>query len=126
MGMLATTINAIAFSNILENKGVASSVMSATMMPQFAEYFSASLAKKYLKENKIVIFSGGTGNPFFTTDSAAALRAIEIDAEIVIKATNVDGVYDCDPKKNKNAELYTNITYNKVLEKRLQIMYLKL
>lgn len=122
MGMLATIINSIAFKNILEQKGISAKVMSATMMPQFAEYFSSSIATKDLQEGKIVIFAGGTGNPFFTTDTAAVLRAIEINAEIVIKATNVDGVYDCDPKKNKNAKLYSNITYSEVLEKRLQVM----
>ncbi len=122
MGMLATVINAIAFRNTLESIGVEALVQTATFMPQFAELFSESKAKKHLEKGRVVIFAGGTGNPFFTTDSAAALRSIEIEAEILIKATDVDGIYDSDPKKNPNAKLYKEISYYEVLEKQLRVM----
>ena len=91
-------------------------------MPQIAEHFSVDRARKLLDNKKIVIFAGGTGNPLFTTDSAAALRAIEINADILIKATNVDGIYDSDPKKNPNAVLYKKLSFNDVLDKKLRVM----
>ncbi len=122
MGMLATVMNAIAFANVLQASGIDARVQTATFMPQFAELFSEDQARKHLDKGRVVIFAGGTGNPFFTTDSAAALRAIEIDAEILIKATNVDGIYDSDPKKNPNAKLYDEISYLEVLEKQLRVM----
>ncbi len=122
MGMLATVINAIALRNAIEATGIETQVQTATFMPQFAELFSEVKAKKMLQDKKIVIFAGGTGNPLFTTDSAAALRSIEIKADILIKATNVDGIYDSDPKKNPNAKFYHKITYNDVLNQQLRVM----
>lgn len=122
MGMLATTINAIALRDALEKKDIETHIQTATPMPQIAEHFSVDRARKLLDNKKIVIFAGGTGNPLFTTDSAAALRAIEINADILIKATNVDGIYDSDPKKNPNAVLYKKLSFNDVLDKKLRVM----
>ncbi len=122
MGMLATVINATAFQNILESIGIKAIVQTATEMRQFAETFTSRNAISYLEQNNVVIFAGGTGNPFFTTDSAAALRAIEINADIMIKATSVDGVYDSDPKKNPDAKFIKNLSYIDVIQQDLRVM----
>src|SRR5881227_2300741 len=107
MGMLATIINSLALQDALEKLGVATRVQSAITMHQVAEAFIRRRAVRHLEKGRVVIFGGGTGNPFFSTDTAAALRANEIGAEVVLKATKVDGVYDCDPKKNPKAKRYS-------------------
>ena len=122
MGMLATIINALALQDALEKLGVATRVQSAITMAQVAEAFIRRRAVRHLEKGRVVIFGGGTGNPYFSTDTAAALRANEIGAEVVLKATKVDGIYDCDPKKNPKAKRYSQITYVEALQKRLQVM----
>lgn len=122
MGMLATVINAIALQSAIEEAGVPTRVLTSINIYQLAEPFVRRKALRHLEKGRIVIFAGGTGNPFFTTDSAAALRASEINADVLLKATQVDGVYDCDPKKNANAKLIGRITYAEAIEKRLQFM----
>ena len=122
MGMLATVINAMAIQNSIERLGVASRVLSAVPMQTVCEPFIRRRAIRHLEKNRIVIFAGGTGNPYFTTDTAAALRAAEMNCTVLMKGTQVDGVYDCDPIKNKNAKRYDNITYSKVLSDNLAIM----
>jgi uridylate kinase len=122
MGMLATVINSLALQDALEKVGVATRVQTAINMAQVAEPFIRRRAVRHLEKGRVVIFGGGTGNPFFSTDTAAALRANEIGAEVVLKATKVDGIYDSDPMKNPNARRYTDITYQEALEKRLQVM----
>ena len=122
IGMLATVMNAIALHDVFEKFGVDARVQAASFMPQFAEIFTKEKAIKHLNKGRIVIFAAGTGNPFFTTDSAAALRAIEIEADILIKATNVDGVFDSDPKKNPNAKLFETITFTDSIENKLRVM----
>jgi uridylate kinase len=122
MGMLATVINSLALQDALEKLGVATRVQSAITMPQVAEPFIRRRAVRHLEKGRVVIFGGGTGNPYFSTDTAAALRANEIGAEVILKATKVDGIYDCDPKKNPKAKRYEQITYREALEQRLQVM----
>ena len=122
MGMLATVMNATALEDTFEQIGVDAVAMSALPMEQFAETFVCSKAKKYLEEGKVVIFGCGTGNPFFTTDSGAALKAAEIEADILFKATNVDGVYDKDPNKFDDAVKFDTLTQAEILEKDLKVM----
>jgi uridylate kinase len=122
MGMLATMINALALQNAVENKGVYSRLMSAIPMTQFAEPFIRRKAIRHLEKGRVVIFGCGTGNPFFTTDTAAALRAIEVDADAVFKGTRVDGIYDSDPEKNANAIRFPKITYMEMLQQGLKVM----
>lgn len=123
MGMLATVINALALQSVLENKfKVHSRVLSAIHMQELAEPYIKRKADKHLGKNRIVIFAAGTGNPFFTTDTAASLRAREINAEIILKATKVDGVYDSDPHKNKDAKKHDELTYLETISKNLGVM----
>jgi len=122
MGMLATVINAIALQSALEDAGVPTRVLTSVNIYQLAEPFVRRKAVRHLEKGRIVIFAGGTGNPFFTTDSAAALRASEINADLILKATQVDGVYDSDPKKNPKAKLIHRISYGDAIAKRLQFM----
>lgn len=122
MGMLATVINAMALQAVLEAQGVQSRVQTAIEMKQVAEPYIRRRAIRHLEKGRVVIFAGGTGNPFFTTDTTAALRAAEIDADVILKATKVDGVYDRDPVGNAKAKMYTNIRYMDVLRNRLKIM----
>jgi uridylate kinase len=122
MGMLATVMNGILLRDVLSEIDVSAHVMSAISMTGITEDFDYHLANNYLKNNKVVIFVGGTGSPFFTTDSAAALRAVEINADILLKATKVDGVYSADPETDPNAKLFKSLTYEKVLESQLEVM----
>ncbi len=122
MGMLATIINSLALQDYLEHMGHYTRVMSAIEMPKVCEPFIRRRAVRHLEKGRIVIFAGGTGNPYFTTDTAAALRAAEIGAEVVIKGTKVDGVYDKDPMSNPDAVMYTDLDYSTVLEKNLRVM----
>jgi uridylate kinase len=122
MGMLATIINSLALQDALEKRGVATRVQSAIAMSQVAEPFIRRRAVRHLEKGRVVIFAGGTGNPYFSTDTAAALRANEIGAEVVLKATKVDGIYDSDPKKNPKARRFDQITYSEALMRRLQVM----
>ncbi|GAB1431070.1 UMP kinase [Ignavibacteria bacterium] len=122
MGMLATVINSIAFQNALEKIGVPTRLQTAIQMQQIAEQFIRRRAIRHLEKNRVVIFGAGTGNPYFTTDTAAALRAVEIEADVIIKGTRVDGIYDTDPEKNPNAVRYETITYQEVLAKQLKVM----
>lgn len=122
MGMLATVINAMALQNAVELTGVPTRVQTAIEMPQIAEPFIKRKAQRHLEKGRVVIFGAGTGNPYFTTDTAAALRAIEINADVVIKATKVDGIYDKDPVKFADAVKYNNVTYTEVLNKNLKVM----
>jgi uridylate kinase len=122
MGMLATIINGLALQDALEKIGVPTRVQSAISMAQVAEPFIRRRAVRHLEKNRVVIFGGGTGNPFFSTDTAAALRANEIGAEVVLKATKVDGIYDRDPKKNSKAKRYSQIRYTEALRKQLKVM----
>lgn len=122
MGMLATVINALALQDALEKSGIATRVQSAIAMAQVAESFIRRRAMRHLEKGRVVIFSGGTGNPYFSTDTAAALRANEIGAEVILKATKVDGIYDSDPKKNPQAKRFSKITYLDALQKQLKVM----
>lgn len=122
MGMLATVMNGLAMQDVLEQHDLAVRVMSALAIPQVCESFVRRRAIRHLEKGRIVILVGGTGNPFFTTDSGASLRAIEIGADIMIKATQVDGVYDADPKHNPDARRFTHLTYNHALDHRLAVM----
>jgi uridylate kinase len=122
MGMLATVINALALQDSLEKLGVPTRVQSAITMAQVAESFIRRRAVRHLEKDRVVIFGGGTGNPYFSTDTAAALRATEIGAEVILKATKVDGVYDCDPKKNPNAKRFAQVSYLDALQKQLKVM----
>jgi uridylate kinase len=122
MGMLATVINALALQDALEKLGVATRVQSAITMAQVAEAFIRRRAVRHLEKGRVVIFGGGTGNPYFSTDTAAALRANEIGAEVILKATKVDGIYDSDPKKNAKAKRFARITYLEALQKQLKVM----
>jgi len=122
MGMLATVINALALQDALEKEGVATRVQSAITMHQVAEAFIRRRAVRHLEKGRVVIFGGGTGNPYFSTDTAAALRANEIGAEVILKATKVDGIYDSDPKKNAGAKRFTQLTYIEALQKQLKVM----
>ena len=122
MGMLATVMNALSMQDALEREGVKVRVMSALQMPEVCEGYVRRRAVRHLEKGRVVIFAAGTGNPFFTTDSAASLRGIEIDAQLVLKATKVDGVYTADPVKDKNAKMYKHLTYDEVLERKLGVM----
>jgi uridylate kinase len=122
MGMLATVINALALQNALEKLGVFTRVQSAIEMKEVAEPFIRRRAIRHLEKGRVVIFAAGTGNPYFSTDTAAALRAMEIGAEAILKATKVDGIYDSDPMKNPAAKLFEELTYLEVLEKGLGVM----
>ena len=122
MGMLATVINALALQDALEQQGVTTRVMSAIEMRAVAEPFIRRRAVRHLEKGRAVIFAAGTGNPYFTTDTAAALRAMEIRASVIMKATKVDGIYTADPMKDPTATRYDTISYLQVLEKRLQVM----
>lgn len=121
-GMIATAVNALLLQDTLEGYGVETHVVSAIEIKNITEPFVLRNCLRYLKEKNVVIFAGGTGNPFFTTDTAAALRAIEINADVMLKATQVDGVYTDDPMKNASAKLYRKLTYMDVLSKRLGVM----
>jgi uridylate kinase len=122
MGMLATIINCLAMQDALEKKGVPTRVMTAIHMNQLAEPYIRRRAIRHLEKGRVVVFGGGTSNPFFSTDSAGALRALEIQAEIFAKATGVDGVYDKDPRKHEDALKYAQVSYDEVLAKNLKIM----
>ena len=122
MGMLATVMNALAFQGALEAAGASARVMSAIPMPTVCESYVRPKALHHMKKGRVVIFAAGTGNPFFTTDTAAALRGVEIGAEIVLKATKVDGIYSADPKKDPNATRYTDITFDEAISKNLGVM----
>ncbi len=122
MGMLATMINALALQDALERIGGEARVMSALQIHQISEDYIRRRAVRHLQKGRVTIFSAGTGNPFFTTDTAAALRAIEIGADLLIKATKVDGVYSADPVTDKNAKRYTEVSYDQVLNDKLQVM----
>ncbi|MBI2379975.1 MAG: UMP kinase [Gammaproteobacteria bacterium] len=122
MGMLATVMNALAMQDALERSGVPTRVMSAISLTSVCEDYDRRFAMRFMQAGQVVIFSAGTGNPFFTTDTAAVLRGIEIEADLIIKATKVDGVYSADPKKDPNAERYAKLSYDEALEKELAIM----
>ena len=122
MGMLATVMNALALADTMRQEGMTARVMSAIAIEQVVEPYVRPKALQYLEEGKVVIFAAGTGNPFFTTDSAAALRANEIHADVLLKATNVDGIYTADPNRDSTAQLLREITYQQVLERNLQVM----
>ena len=122
MGMLATVINSLALQDALEKLGVATRVQTAITMHQVAEPFIRRRAERHLEKGRVVIFGAGTGNPYFSTDTAAALRANEIGAEVILKATKVDGIYDSDPKKNPKAKRYDQISYLEALQKQLKVM----
>ncbi|MGN1044145.1 MAG: UMP kinase [Acutalibacteraceae bacterium] len=122
IGMLATVMNAVALQDTLEQIGVDSVVMTAIPFPQIGEYYSPEKAINHLKNKKVVIFGYGTGNAFFSTDTAASLRAAEIEAEIIFKATNTDGVYDSDPKVNPDAKKYIEVSFEEILAKDLKVM----
>src|SRR2546421_417908 len=122
IGMLATIMNAVVLQDALEKTGVYTRVMSAIVIPQLAEPFIRRRAIRHLEKHRVVIFAAGTGNPYFTTDSAAALRALEIKADVILKATKVDGIYTADPMKDKAATRFDSITYQEVLEKQLKVM----
>ena len=122
MGMLATMINSLALQNALEHEGMSTRLMSAIKMEQIAEPYIRRRAVRHLEKGRVVIFGAGTGNPYFSTDTAASLRAVEIDADIILKGTRVDGVFDSDPEKNNNAELYSEISYFEVLTRKLRVM----
>ncbi|RME37737.1 MAG: UMP kinase, partial [Deltaproteobacteria bacterium] len=122
MGMLATVMNSLAMQDALEKLGVVTRVQSAIEMQEIAEPYIRRRAMRHLEKGRVVIFAAGTGNPYFTTDTAASLRAMEIGAEVILKATKVDGVYTADPNKDPNAVKYSSLTYLDVLEKGLQVM----
>ena len=122
MGMLATVMNAMALQDALRNAGIEARVQSALTLSQVAEPYIRGRALKYLEKGRVVIFAAGTGNPFFTTDTTAALRGAEIGAQIVLKATKVDGIYSEDPKKNPDAELYKDITFDEAMRRNLKVM----
>jgi uridylate kinase len=122
MGMMVTVMNGTAMKSAFEKIGIKCHVMSALSVPKVAEDYLAQTARDHLNENHIVICSGGTGNPFFTTDSAAALRSLELNCDVLLKATKVDGVYDSDPVENKDAKMFDKISYKEVLERDLKVM----
>ncbi len=122
MGMMATILNSLALKDQLHRNDIDARVMSALRMDTVTEFFIRNKAVNHLKQGKVVIMAGGTGNPYFTTDTAAALRAVEIEAEVVMKGTRVDGVYDADPEKDANAKLFSEISYNEVLTEHLKVM----
>lgn len=120
MGMLATVMNAIAVADALEERGMDARVLTAVEMNKFAEYFTRDLANRYLNEGKVVLFAAGTGNPYFSTDTGAVLRGVEIEADAVLMAKNIDGIYSADPHKDPTAVKYDALTYARVLEKGLK------
>ncbi|MEW6193930.1 MAG: UMP kinase [Bacteroidota bacterium] len=122
MGMLATIINSLALQNTLEKHGIFTRLMSAIKMEEIAESYIRRRALRHLEKNRIVIFGAGTGHPYFSTDTAASLRAVEIEADAIFKGTRVDGVFDSDPEKNPNANLFNEISYMDVLKKNLRVM----
>ncbi|KVV13194.1 UMP kinase [Flavobacterium sp. TMP13] len=122
MGMLATVINGMALQGALENKGMLTRLQTALKIEAIAEPYIKRRAVRHLEKNRIVIFGAGTGNPYFTTDTAAVLRGIEINADVILKGTRVDGIYDCDPEKNANAIKYETISFQDVLQKGLNVM----
>jgi len=122
MGMLATIMNSLALQDLLEKRDVPTRVQSAIQIQKVAEPYIRRRAIRHLEKKRVVIFAAGTGNPFFTTDTAAALRANEINAEVILKATKVDGVYDSDPVKNPGAKRFKELTYREVIEKNLEVM----
>jgi len=122
MGMLATVMNAIALQDAMKHIGIISRVQSAIKIEQIVEPYIRGKAIRYIEDNKVVIFAAGTGNPFFTTDTAAALRAIELNAEVVIKATKVEGIFSDDPEKVKDVKLFKKITFDEVISKKLKVM----
>lgn len=122
MGMLATVINGMALQSMLEKKGVYTRLQSAIKMDQVAEPFIRRRAVRHLEKNRVVIFGAGTGNPYFTTDTAGSLRAIEINADIILKGTRVDGIYDSDPEKNKDAKQFSTLTFDEAINLNLKIM----
>ena len=122
MGMLATVINSIAFQNALEALGVPTRLQTAIKMEQIAEPVIRRRAIRHLEKGRVVIFGAGTGNPYFTTDTAAVLRAIEIEAELILKGTRVDGVFDCDPEKNSNATMFNSLSFRDVISQDLKVM----
>ncbi|NTV67810.1 MAG: UMP kinase [Chlorobaculum sp.] len=122
MGMLATVINSLALQDALERKGIYTRLMTAIKMEQISEPFIRRRAVRHLEKGRVVIFGAGTGNPYFTTDTAASLRAIEIEADVIIKGTRVEGVYDSDPEKNPDAEFFPRISYFDVMHKNLRVM----
>jgi len=122
MGMLATILNALALQDILERMGVFTRVQTAIEMQEIAEPYIRRRALRHLEKGRVVIFAGGTGNPYFTTDTAAALRALEIEADVILKATKVEGIYSSDPLKDKKAEKFNEISYVEMLNRRLKVM----
>jgi len=122
MGMLATVMNAMALQDAMRSKGVNARVQSALNIGQVAEPYIRGKAMRYLEDGRVVIFGAGTGNPFFTTDTAAALRGVEMNAEVVLKATKVDGIYTDDPKKNPDAKRYETVTFDEAINKNLKVM----
>ncbi|XXQ68103.1 UMP kinase [Neisseriaceae bacterium B1] len=122
MGMLATVMNALALKDAFESLGTKARVQSALSMQQIAETYARPKAIQYLEEGKVVIFAAGTGNPFFTTDTAAALRGAEMGCEVMMKATNVDGIYTADPKKDPSATRYQKVTFDEAIQKKLKVM----
>jgi uridylate kinase len=122
MGMLSTIINALALQNSLEKHGIFTRLLSAIDINKIAEPFIRRRAIRHIEKKRIVIFGGGTGNPYFTTDTAASLRALEIEADVILKGTRVDGVFDSDPEKNSHAKMYNKITYKEAISKQLKIM----
>ena len=122
MGMLATVMNALALESAIEKAGLAARTMSALTMPEVCEAYERGRALRHLEQGRLVLLAGGTGNPFFTTDTTAVLRAAEIGAEAVLKATNVDGVYSADPKKDKSAARYDRLSHQEAIERNLKVM----
>lgn len=122
LGMVATVLNALAIRDIFKYLNISTKIMSAFPINGIIEGFDRSIADNYLKENFVVIFAGGTGNPFVTTDTALSLRGIELEADLLLKATNVDGIYSADPKKNSRAKFFSHLTYQETLEKELAVM----
>ncbi|HEX4829098.1 MAG TPA: UMP kinase [Xanthobacteraceae bacterium] len=122
MGMLATVMNALALEDAMEKAGLAARTMSALTMPEVCEAYERRRALRHLEQGRMVLLAGGTGNPFFTTDTTAVLRAAEIGAEAVLKATDVDGVYSADPKKDQNAKRYDRLTHQEAIERNLKVM----
>jgi uridylate kinase len=122
MGMLATVINSLALQNAIEHKGIYTRLMSAIKMEEMAEPYIRRRAQRHLEKGRVVIFGAGTGHPYFSTDTAASLRAVEIGADVIVKGTRVDGVYDSDPEKNPNAFKFDNISFMDVLKKNLRVM----
>jgi len=122
MGMLATVINALALQDILERKGVETRVMTAIRMEELAEPYIRRRAQRHMEKGRIVLFAGGTGNPYFSTDTAAVLRALEIEAQVIVKATSVDGVFTADPKRDRTAQFIPEVTFQEVLVKGLAVM----